>query len=510
MAAQTDFPRTTDAVPLPPEPPLDDDLVEGLIELSEGPMFETKRVGENRRKIETVIAFANSDGGLLVLGIEDEGKSKGRDRVYGIEENPESVDELQRLLVHRVTPPLAPPLCDPPSFVRLGCTLRDGRRGSIVVIRIAKSAGVHSVVDGGTYVRYVKSNRQISAAEITELSMRRGTMSIIGSLVDAPFDLLDTSYWREYAAQRRLTRPITEAMRHLGLARDDGGVLRPTRAAVLLFAEEPSGLLDSKCAIRLFHYKGETIERTTSPNLVRPPRTIGGPLIAQISEARKAVLHELASGVQVGPLGFEIVQRYPVRVIQEAITNAVIHRDYHLSADIQIRIFADRIEVESPGVLPGNLTTATLGIVGSRPRNRVLVDHLREFPVPPNLDAGEGVPMMRQTMTAADLYPPVFLTGNDFPREAVLVQLFNQARPSIWTQVEAHLDGHGSIGNAEVRSLLQTDDPVRASRLLKSWLKLGLLVIANPGQPKQYRRYRRPASSAAETLFSRVQEKRSE
>ena len=474
---------------------------------AEGPALEVKRVGDNRRKLETIVAMANSEGGLLILGVEDPKKTSGRHRVFGIEENLESVDELQRLLLHRITVPLGPPPCDPPRFVRIGCTLRNGSRGSIMIVQVAKSAAVHSIVDGGTFVRYQCSNRHISASEITELSMRRGATSIVNGLVDVPFELLDTNHWREYASERRLTRPIPDAMRHLGLARDDGSVLRPTRAAVLLFAEAPSGLLDSKCSIRLFHYRGEQIERTTAPNLVGPPITIGGPLNSQIVEARKAVLRELASGVQVGPLGFEIAQRYPVRVIQEAITNAVIHRDYHISADIQIRIFADRIEIESPGVLPGNLTTATLGVIGSRPRNRALVDHLRDFPFPPNLDAGEGVPMMRETMTAADLYPPVVLTGADFPREAVLVQLSNEARPSIWVQVEAHLAKHGDIGNAEVRTLLQTDDPVRASRSLKSWLDLGLLVIANPDKSKQFRRYRRPASSPAETLFSRVQEK---
>jgi ATP-dependent DNA helicase RecG len=132
------------------------------------------------------------------------------------------------------------------------------------------------------------------------------------------------------------------------------------------------------------------------------------------------------------------------------------------------------------------------------------VDNLREFPVPPNLDAGEGVPMMRQTMEAAELYPPLYSV--DPVKERVVVQLSNEERPGIWTQVEAHLDEHGDIGNAEVRALLRTDDPVRASRLLKSWLQLGLLMVANPDAAKQFRRYRRPESLPEETLFSRISE----
>jgi ATP-dependent DNA helicase RecG len=81
---------------------------------------------------------------------------------------------------------------------------------------------------------------------------------------------------------------------------------------------------------------------------------------------------------------------------------------------------------------------------------------LREFPVPPNLDAGEGVRMMFQTMREAELYPPFYHVepnpaGGD---ETVKVVLFNQNRPSVWEQVEHHLQSNPTIGNSDVRALL--------------------------------------------------------
>ena len=100
-----------------------------MLTASESRTFETKRVGKVDRKLETIIAFANTEGGILVLGIEDAAKAAGRDRVHGVQENPESVDELKRLLSHRVTPRMVPPETLEPEFVEVGCTLRDGSAG---------------------------------------------------------------------------------------------------------------------------------------------------------------------------------------------------------------------------------------------------------------------------------------------------------------------------------------------------------------------------------------------
>ena len=280
-------------------------------------------------------------------------------------------------------------------------------------------------------------------------------------------------------------------------------VWKPTRLAVLLFAEFPSELLGEKYAIRLFHYQGDTIKHVgATTNLVKPPRTIGGPAVRQIRDALKAVEEELASGVQVSPMGFEMIQRYPRRAIQEAITNAVIHRDYSIPLDIQIRIFSDRIEVESPGGLPHRLKVQDLGLVRSMPRNPSLVNHLREFPAPPNQDAGEGIPMMKALMRQADLYPPLFLLPKGAEWESVEVALLNESRPSAWDQVSDYLDKRGDLGNAEVREILQTKDTLGVSKMLKAWVETRLLEVVDLAAAKQNRRYRKPGPQSESDLFS--------
>jgi ATP-dependent DNA helicase RecG len=181
-----------------------------------------------------------------------------------------------------------------------------------------------------------------------------------------------------------------------------------------------------------------------------------------------------------------------VRVIVEAITNAVIHRDYRLNSDIAIRIFSDRIEVESPGLLGGPVTVSNIGRIGTFSRNPLIVQHLREFPNPPNLDAGEGVRMMIGTMRESGLYPPMYFTRPRIEREAVVTILRNQNRPTVWEQVVDYLEKHADIGNAELRQLLQTNDTLGASKQLKAWVEQGLLVVANPEAGRNVRRYALP------------------
>lgn len=481
-------------------------MVDLLLGMSEGKTFDVKRAGDNHSKLKTVTAFANTEGGFLIIGIEDSKKTSGRDRVYGIQENPESVDDFKRLLKTRINPQVTVPNSEEISFFDVHCNLRDGSVGTILVVKVPKSYSVHSLVDGGTFIREGSSNRHLNAAEITDLSMQRGGLaSAVNALVKIPFDLIDTIYWKEYRDHRQLTRNIDEALFHLGLARKNNeGELQPTMAAVLLFAEEPSGALDKKCSIRIFHYKGDSVEHSVDTNLIRTPKTVNGPLKVQIAKARDTVLDFLSTGVQVSPLGFEIAQKYPVRVITEAITNAVIHRDYRISADIIIRIFANRIEIKSPGVLPGGVTVNNIKMKGSHPRNRAIVDHMREFPKPVNLDAGEGVKMMFETMEKSDLYPPIFLTQPTIESESVFVFLVNQLRPSIWDQVSQYLIDHGSIGNTEVRKILKTDSPIKASKALKNWVKIGLIEPVDESAAKQNRRYRLSGISPDQNLFSKL------
>lgn len=467
--------------------------------------LDFKRMGKNQstRMLETICAFANTDGGIVVIGIGDAKDLKrgtpSSARLFGIEENPEAFDDLRRQIMQRFEPTL-----DSPQWTSLPCTLHNGEQGHVVEVRVKKSAQVHSIAGGGTWIRMDASNRIMSAAEITELSYRRGTRSATKDAVAVSFALLETDTWRQFVAARGLSPgSLSEQLQKIGLADDSNGELRPTLAAVLLFAEEPGSLLaaqGTRADVRVLVFDGKIVVPSATPNYRKPPKTIRGPLIEQIDRVVRLVLDELAQGVTLSGSGFQAKHEYPVRVVKEAIVNAVIHRDYRLNRDIFIRIFDDRIEVESPGTFPANITPENIHRAGSRARNPLVATNLREFPNAPNIDAGEGVKAMFAEMDAAKRYPPQYRQSTDTAVEHITLTLFNLERPTAWNEVSHWIDSHGPIGNGQLREIAKVE-VTEASRMLKEWVQQGVLE-ALPDRGRRNAAYRKPNTSSESSLFA--------
>jgi len=468
--------------------------IASLLVARESRTLDFKRVSGKMvgKVLEAICAFANTEGGILALGMADEKQEKGTARFYGIEENPEALDELTRKVRTEFHPPI-----ETISFVRLPCTLRNGKAGHLVLVRTTKSDKVHSIVDDGTWMRLDAGNREMSATEITELSYRRGVRSAESEPMAVPLELLEMETWRSFVAARGLkSGTFAEQLQKIGLASKAGNEILPTRAAVLLFADEPGSLLaahGSRADIRLMVYDGKQVVPGATPNLRKTPKTIRGPLIEQIDIAVKTVLDELAQGLTLSGSGFKTKHIYPERVVKEAIVNAVIHRDYRLNRDIFIRLFDDRIEVESPGVFLGNITPANVDKAGSKARNPLVAQNLREFPVAPNIDAGEGVKMMFAEMASAKLYPPQYRQNTEAAVESVTVTLLNLERPTVWDEVSHWIDRNGSIANSDICQIAKVDT-LKASKMLRAWEEQGVLIRL-PERAKRNMAYTKPTQS---------------
>lgn len=347
------------------------------------------------------------------------------------------------------------------------------------------------------WVRLERGNKILNPQDILHLAYVKGFSRSDKELVEVDFNLLKTNFYEAWRKKRNISEDqIERILEKTGLARrSESKKLLPTRAAVLLFAEFPNDLLETKCSVRVFQIEGnlETITKETL-NWIGTPKNINGPIAKQITDAHEHVLGLLKSGMRV-PSGFKTTYSIPERAVKEAITNAVIHRDYYTKRDIEIRIFEDRIEIESPGLFPFNITPSNIGVERSHQyRNDLLVKHLREFPDPPNLDQNEGVRAMRQTMYTANLYPPIFWTYPNL-QDAVRVILLNEKAPSEWDKVSGYLMKNKYIVNSEARKILYTENTVKVSKFFHRWVKQGLLtkIIPRTGAKRNVR-YRLPAT----------------
>lgn len=455
----------------------DQELIQDLLAIpSESQNLEFKRLCEERvvkKTVQTIVALANTEGGIIVLGIDDPEKTKlkGNNRIFGIDENPDVFDEIGRE-IQRIIPPLGG--IWPPKIVEAENTKRVG------LLFVPKATEDFFQINGEVYVRLERGNRRLQPHQILNFSYAKGFQKADKLLVDVDFDLLNTTVFKEWKSARTIDGDTIEnILEKTGLAKKEAGILRPTLAAVMLFADYPTDLTETKCAIRVFQYTGTVETMGEKPNLLGLPKTIQGPLIKQIQDAHEYVLTLLRAGIKV-PSGFKNIYKIPERAIKEAITNAVIHRDYYIKRDIAVRIFEDRVEIESPGLFPYNITQNNIGYVRAVGyRNDLLVKHLREFPSPPNLDENEGVRAMRFEMNAENLYPPIFLTYPLYP-ESVKVVLLNEHRPSEWEKIHTYLQNNKFVTNEQCRKIIGMRDRNRMSYLLNRWSEQGLLIKIVP------------------------------
>lgn len=217
-----------------------------------------------------------------------------------------------------------------------------------------------------------------------------------------------------------------------------------TVAGELLFCDEPQISLPKRSSIKVFRYK--TSGDADRDMLAEQPVTIEGCAYHEIYNAVSKVKEIIETIKKLGK-GLELVQ-YPEETLHEIITNAVLHRDYSIATDIQIRIFDNRVEVESPGKLPGHVTVSNI-LDSQAARNPKLVRLINKFPDAPNKDVGEGLNTAFSAMEKLRLKAPVI----EELENSVLVTIKHERLASPEELVVEYLKTHESICNSEGRTI---------------------------------------------------------
>lgn len=454
------------------------DLVDILLDVREWQTFDCKRADISPSKIlETICAFANSDGGDIALGLEDPDKANRDKRILGISGNEDKVSEILNMVQKEFEPPL-----NDIRTAELEVTNVEGNKDKIILLRVLKGKDVHSLKKGDTFIRRGNQNHKIGAQEITRLRYEKGALRFEDEVAQSvTLDDLDAELLKRYKSDTNSKEgDDLQFLRDNGLAVNQGKSIVLTKACALLFGKNPAVSMKSKSSIKISHYYGKDRNYTGTPNFVRRPFTIEGPLIKQIEEAvayyNKAVA---ASPPKLVGANFLPSLLIPEWAFQEAVTNAVIHRNYFTEDDIHVRIFDDRIEIESPGTYPGFITPQNIRTERFA-RNVIIQRTLNRFNAGPNLDIGEGVDRIFQVMKDTNLYEPLYFPASKRPN-SVELHLFNIQKIDYWDTVSNYLDNNYRINNQTTREITGIHDSSKVSRLLKQWVTKGLIEKIDSG-----------------------------
>ncbi|MBN2801410.1 MAG: putative DNA binding domain-containing protein [Deltaproteobacteria bacterium] len=324
---------------------------------------------------DELAAFANRAGGVLVLGVEDVSR-----QVVGIPLDRLDLVEtvVREACEHSIKPPLAP------LIERL--YLPDGLGGEQPVIRVEVSRSLFVHLSPGGYLHRVgSSKRPIPPDQLARLFQQRSQSRLIRfdetPVPHATLEELDEGLWRRFApAARGEASEITQGKLALaGL--DESGRWRPTVAGLLMSSLSPERHLPG-AFIQAVAYEGDAVRPLASGAYQRDARDITGPLDRQILEACAFVRKNMRVGARKhADGGREDLPQFSMLAVFEAVTNAVAHRDYSMAGSkVRLRLFEDRLELYSPGMLPNTMTTESLALRQAA-RNEVLTSLLARCPV---------------------------------------------------------------------------------------------------------------------------------
>lgn len=420
-----------------------------------------------RRVGETLAALANAHGGVLLLGVNASGQPQGLAA-------PAAVREQAVAAALLAEPPLVLPL---PEFVAVA-----GR--DLCVVHVPPGLSQVYSIKGQYLTRAGKENRVLSTAELRALLIARGEGHFEASIAPGAGlgELDDAAIERYLERLSPLTAPsATAALLARGCLRaTPQGEQLPTYAGILLFGRHPQQFLPSAEIIAV-RYAGATM----SDEFVR--EDIRGPLGEQIRRAEAFLATNMRRGMRIRGFTREEVAEYPLAVAREAVVNAVAHRDYSLRGDsIRLLMFSDRMEVYSPGRLPGHVTLDNL-LYERFSRNEVIVQVLSDLGFIERL--GYGIDRMIAAMQEASLPAPRFEEtaagfrvtllghGHDLVSASPAAQRWgNELLNPRQEQAMAHVAEQGRITNSAFQTLCPDVSPETIRRDLADLVDRGLLM----------------------------------
>lgn len=413
---------------------IDDEQAARIIAIQENYLNDIKARDIRPSKLsETISAFSNAAGGDVYVGIGEDKSTNTR--IWLGFDDPEQANDISHVLfqAHAFG-----------NHIKFEFLSNKNFPGFVLHITIKKVKEIVKSSSGDVYVRVNAGKQKIDSPDMLKrLELDKGIITFENEWVEIPLPRVENSL----SILNFLINviPTGEPLTYL----NNQDLIKEGHARVcgiLLFCDEPAVFLPKRCSVKIMRYKTKD-DDIGREFLDGTPLTIEGDAYNLIYGAVSTTKKVIESIKRLGEEGLEAIE-YPEDALHEVITNAVLHRDYSIVADVQIRIFDNRIEIENPGKLPGHVTTSNILDTQSA-RNPALVRLINKFPNPPNKDVGEGLNTAFRAMETLRLKPPIILEKEN----SVLVVIRHEPLGSPEELVMKFMEVNEEITNSIARDI---------------------------------------------------------
>lgn len=381
--------------------------IEDILSREEGQTFDRKSVRIKPKDLAiTMIAFANADGGDLVVGITD-----GKREIEGVDGDENILNDIRRTPFDFCVPSVNA------QVEMVTCVDRTGKDNHILVFHIEPSLKVYANQADEVFLRVGDKSKKLSFDERFQLMNDKGQSCYEETAVySAGLDDLDMTLVDDYCQKSGYGKSSMEFLtENHGYVVERNEKMHPTVVSLLMFGKKPQDFLP-RASVRFIRYEG-TEEKTGAEMNVIKDMIFEGPVREQIDKSVAFLATQIKERTYLGADGKFVTEvEYPEFVRQEMIVNACCHRDLSITGtDIQVKLFDDRLVVESPGNLPGLVRPDNIRHTHFS-RNPRLARYLKTYKYVKEF--GEGVDRMCREMEADGLLPIKYYK-NDFILRAV-------------------------------------------------------------------------------------------
>lgn len=334
-------------------------MIEQLLAENEGKTIEFKETTRSLGGImKTVVAFANSAGGTIVIGVKDKTKE-----LVGLHQILFEEERLANAITDSILPLLTPDI-----------EIQSSRGKELLIIRVPHGVGPYYLKsegpERGVYVRFGSTNRSVDAEMLDSLRLLAKKISY--DELPHPQGKLDAEIIKDVFEWVR-KHPTAQVLENLGIETSSSGKKYPSNGGVLLFGSNRLHLFPDSL-IRCARFAGSNREKILDQTDINAPLPLAADLIIAFIE------RNTPKEGRIGRMQRVDIPQYPSVAIREAVMNALLHTDYAMTGcNIHIAIFEDRIEFINPGGLPFGQTIEKALSGSSRIRNRVIARVFREL-----------------------------------------------------------------------------------------------------------------------------------